>query len=143
MYVLDTNVVSHVLRYGEQSDIGRKVAATPLADLWITIITVEEMLRGRFASISNHGKPEHLPRLYAYLQQTYERLQLYPVLAFNEAALAAFQAIPTKIRQRAGTQDCRIAAIALAHDFTVITYNVNDFHLIPNLKIADWSQTIA
>ena len=101
------------------------------------------MLRGRFASINSAPKPEHLPALYAYLQQTFAQLQLYPILPFDEAALDAFQAIPTKIRQRAGTQDCRIAAIALARGFAVVTCNVSDFHLIPQLKVEDWSNTFA
>ena len=42
--------------------------------------------------------------------------------------------------QRIGTQDCRIAAIASANKFTVITVNVNDFVSIGIAHVEDWTR---
>jgi predicted nucleic acid-binding protein len=46
--------------------------------------------------------------------------------------------IPASVRQQ-HPQDSHIAAIALAHDFTLITSNTRHFSKIPNLRIVDWS----
>jgi tRNA(fMet)-specific endonuclease VapC len=35
--------------------------------------------------------------------------------------------------------DLKIAAIALAHNATVLTRNVKDFKLVPGLRIEDWT----
>ena len=40
-----------------------------------------------------------------------------------------------KIRQQVGELDLLIAATALAHDLTLLTRNLRDFQLIPDLKL--------
>jgi predicted nucleic acid-binding protein len=142
VYILDTNVISNLLRYRYETDLGRKVSSVPAADLWVSVVTVEELLEGRLVAIrraNSEKKYENLPALYSYLTDIIEDIRKFQILPFDEDALKVFQSIPTKIRQRAGTQDCRIAATAISKDFTVVTVNVSDFHLIPNLKVEDWT----
>ena len=39
-----------------------------------------------------------------------------------------------------GGNDLLIAAIALAHDLTVVTHNSGEFNRVPDLRVEDWSQ---
>ena len=40
---------------------------------------------------------------------------------------------------RVGTQDLRIAAIATAHNATLVTRNARDYQLVPGLTLDVWN----
>lgn len=61
------------------------------------------------------------------------------VMTFDEPAAVAFQSLK-KGKIRIGTMDLKIAAIALAHQATLLTRNFGDFHKVPGLKIEDWTK---
>ena len=44
-------------------------------------------------------------------------------------------------RVRFGTMDLRIASIALARGFTVLTRNLVDFERVPGLAAEDWTRS--
>ena len=54
------------------------------------------------------------------------------------AAAQQFQLLHAQ-RIRIGTQDLRIAAIALANNCIVVTRNRRDFARVPDLTIEDWT----
>lgn len=60
------------------------------------------------------------------------------VLEFDEASAAEFERLK-RSRIRIGTMDLKIAAIALAHDATVLTRNLKDFSRVPGLRVEDWT----
>lgn len=62
-----------------------------------------------------------------------------PMLRFDHNASTHFQALSKQFR-RTGTMDLRIAAIALAHNATLVTRNVRDFAGIPSLRVEDWTK---
>jgi tRNA(fMet)-specific endonuclease VapC len=83
-------------------------------------------------------------RILAQQVEAYERLKEFldrylklTVLKFDAAA-TEFER-PKQARIRIGTMDLKIAAIALAHDATVLTRNIKDFSRVPGLRVEDWS----
>jgi len=149
VYILDTNSLSEVFRYGLTTLLGSRIALVPnpKINLRVTVITYEEMLAGRIIQLTKD--PKKNPRLeplynrYSLLEQTYIELRrYYPPLPFDVNAQAVFNAIPKKVRDQAKVLDCRIAAIAVAHDHTVITANQKDFIKIEKeigVKWVDWT----
>lgn len=77
-------------------------------------------------------------RAFASLNHTIAFYQTVQVLLYDEGAQARF----AQFRQqkiRIGTQDLRIAAIALSHRATLVTRNTRDFSQVPGLALVDWS----
>ncbi len=60
------------------------------------------------------------------------------ILPFDQAANAQYEAL-RKQKIRVGTQDLRIAAIALSVNGTVVTRNWRDFQKVPGLALEDWT----
>lgn len=147
MYILDSDAFSEYNRNGQQTVLGRRLADIPNPEesLFLTIVNVEEALAGRLASIRNPRRPDQLHLYYRYFQETYEETQKYQVLPFDEAAQEIYERrIPRDVKE-GRKNDCRIAAIALVHDMTVITLNVQDFSRIRDacgVRFEDWSIAI-
>jgi len=60
------------------------------------------------------------------------------IAAFNEQAARLFDDLRAA-KARIGTLDWRIASIALANDWTLLTRNLVDFDHVPNLRVEDWT----
>ncbi|MBE9057771.1 type II toxin-antitoxin system VapC family toxin [Sphaerospermopsis sp. LEGE 08334] len=139
-YILDTNIVT--LSQHGNSNIAQRAKVVEIANIFITTVTLEEQLKGRLAVISKSAtKPELLPRAYQNLLITQRYFCQMNLLDFNEAACECFK----KLRQQkinTGTQDLRIAAIALVNDAILVTQNYQDFIKIPDLKMEDWTVSI-
>lgn len=108
-------------------------------ELFITAITCEEQLRGWLAEIHRHAKPRAQLVAYERLIRTVESQARWPILLLDEESVSVYEALYRK-RVRIGSNDLKIAAIALAHDATLLTRNTKDFAKVPGLKIAKWLQ---
>jgi tRNA(fMet)-specific endonuclease VapC len=136
-FLFDTAHVS--LQERGHPPLRARLAEAPPGSIAVSPITVEEMLRGRLAVLARRVEGETRVRAYAKLMETVTFFSSVPVVAFDEACEARFQAL-VFLRTRVGSQDLRIAAIALAHDLIVVTRNRRDFERIPGLLIEDWSE---
>ena len=58
---------------------------------------------------------------------------------FDEPAADRFEAL-RKQRIRVGTQDVKIASIALEHDALLLSANLRDFEQIPGLRVENWAR---
>jgi len=136
LWVFDTDHLSLYER-GYQT-LRKHVAAMQPGQLAITIITVEEQMRGRLAQIKKASSAPEKIQAYFWLHETLDLLSQFPVLDFNQDAHIKYAAL---CRQgiRIGTQDLRIAAIVLAADGVLVTRNRLHFGQVPDLIIENWS----
>jgi tRNA(fMet)-specific endonuclease VapC len=103
-----------------------------------TIIRFEEQMRGWIAYLSKARQMVRQIEAYQRLHQFLRNYAQMLILDFTELAAVEFQRL-ARGRQRIGTMDLKIAAIALAHDATPLTRNLRDFRKIEGLKAEDWT----
>jgi tRNA(fMet)-specific endonuclease VapC len=56
---------------------------------------------------------------------------------FDKGAANRFKEF-RKQKIRIGSQDLKIAAIALSHDALLLSANLRDFRMVPGLRIENW-----
>jgi tRNA(fMet)-specific endonuclease VapC len=135
-YALDTDTAT-LLLYGHAQVCARAAAVEP-EQLSVTIITVEEILTGWYSQIRRAKNNEQLLRAYSSLQQAVEFLARVRILPMDEEALEQFHAF-RKGKQRMGSNDLKMAAIAKRHGVALVTRNMRDFKRLAGVKLEDWS----
>ena len=139
IYILDTHTVT-LLQY-ENNQMIQRIRAVGNSSIFVTTITLEEQLKGRLAIINKCNSNKNLQGLasaHRNLKLTQNFFCSVNLLEFNQAACESYQ----KLRQQkinSGSQDLRIAAIALVNQAIVVTQNEKDFIKVPNLSIEDWT----
>ena len=137
--LLDTDHISLLRRGGANAlRIEMRLSAISEEEIVTCIVTFEEQMRGWMAEIARIQTGRQLTMPYEALATTLTIYCVMTVLPFDERGAAIFDDLKRQ-RLRIGTQDLKIAAIALANNSTVITRNTQDFARVPNLKFEDWS----
>jgi len=106
-------------------------------DTRVPIVVVEEQLRGWLAAIHRVHDVRNQIIPYLRLSKLLDFLAQWPVMGWNEPATDIFMRL-RESRVRIGTQDLKIAAIALANDALLLSANLVDFQHVPGLRVEDW-----
>jgi len=138
--LLDTD---HLSVYTDERDArhellnSRMEAATE--QVACTIVKVEEVLRGWFALIHRLRDVHRQPPAYVRLGQLFNALSDWEIVPFDGRAADQFADLR---RQgiRIGTMDLKIASIALVNDALLVTANLRDYSLVPELRCENWLQ---
>lgn len=131
-YLLDTNVLSELLKKRPESAVVRALNVIPAQDLYTSSICVMELRRGS----RRHHDAE---KLWARIER--ELIARVQILAFgeHEAVLAGdIGALLAEQGSPIGTEDALIAATAMGHGLTVATRNVSHFSRVPTLRVINW-----
>ncbi|MBK8037471.1 MAG: type II toxin-antitoxin system VapC family toxin [Verrucomicrobiaceae bacterium] len=137
MHILDTNHLSE-LGYNSTSGARLRSRLDQLnADAVTTVISVEEELGGWLAKVNKCRESDLQIHIYGLLTERVNFLARWTVLQIDSESLAQFRAF-RKQGIRIGTQDLKIACIALAHDATVLTRNLVDFQQVSGLRVENW-----
>lgn len=139
MILLDTDHLTvlrhrtHRLHAGLMSRL--RVASDPL--IAPTVISLEEQMRGWLAEIARRRKIDDLVPVYTRLTQLVDFYQEWEIAAFDQSAADIFGQLK-KQKIRIGTQDLKIASIALANNALLLSANLVHFQKVPGLKVEDW-----
>ncbi|HET6467166.1 MAG TPA: type II toxin-antitoxin system VapC family toxin [Geminicoccaceae bacterium] len=126
MLIVDTNVISELMRPAPDEGVARWFERQPLDELATTAVSVGEILYGLDLVPDGRRKADLAARFAAALQRAFADR----ILPFDAAAAAVYARVRGD-RDRAGrpvgVNDAMIAAIAHLRGATVATRNVADF----------------
>jgi predicted nucleic acid-binding protein len=137
MIVLDSDVLSALMREQRHPMVQRWIKNQSVRELVTTSITVFEIQLGISRLPEGHRK-QRLQTSFAVIVISEFQNR---ILAFDAAAAriaAELSASRTALGLNIGVQDTLIAGIALAHDATIATGNVKDFRDLGARVVNPW-----
>ena len=137
LLVLDTDHFSELERnLAPGQRLASRLRASALEKA-LTVVTVEEEMRGWLAQIARQRHLQRQIAPYAKLQRQIETFANWLVLPWDMDSAQLF----TRLRGegvRIGSLDLKIACIALAHDASLLTRNTKDFAKVPGVRFENW-----
>lgn len=137
VWILDTDHLTAVGRGGVDGETLRRRFAEMRQQPAITIVTLEEQLRGWLAQVKRARRPNEEIIAYGRLLAQFRFFERWTIVPWNRRSASHFQELQY-LRTKIGAMDLRIAAIALASDATIVTRNLADFGQVPGLRIENW-----
>ena len=134
MYLMDTNMLSELLRKNPNPNFMIRLRTTPANALFSASICIMELRYGAL----KRGNPAGLWTRIE--QQILPRIQ---ILSFSyKEALKAGELLHHSFSagQPIGIEDIMIASIALCNGLTVVSANSKHFSRVPELRIENWFQ---
>ena len=132
MYLLDTDILSNLMKRAPASTLVARLARVPPEDQFTSSVTLGELLYGAHRS----------SRTAALLKRIEETLlQELPVLPFDAAAARRYGQVRAELERKGnpiGDADTRVAAIALSRGLAVVTGNERHFRQVPDLAVENW-----
>src|SRR5690348_3616891 len=102
-----------------------RMAVQPPDAVGVSAVTAEESLRGRLASLAQARDGSRRIVRYRYLLESLDHLSQFLLVPYDQASENHFQQLRS-LRLNVGTQDLKIAAIALANNVVLLTRNRRD-----------------
>ena len=136
LWIFDTDHAT-LFQQGHPQIVQRVSEVNP-KDIAITIVTFEEQMYGRLNRIRRATSGDEIISAYASLRKTINYLTDFELLDFDRDAENYYREF-LRPKIRVGTQDLRIAAIALSKSGILLTRNRRDFERISGLRFEDWS----
>lgn len=129
-YSLDTNTCVRYIN-GRSSQILKKLPTIPASEIIVCSVVRAELFYGASRS--------QTPEVSLLKQERF--LSPYATIPFDDSAARIYGRIRATLESKGqpiGAHDIMIAAIAIAHDLTVVTHNMKHFSWVQELRIEDW-----
>jgi tRNA(fMet)-specific endonuclease VapC len=128
-YLLDTNILSHLIRYPNGSVLGHLESILP--DTVCTSIVVS-------AEIHFGLKKNASEKLIQQARQVLSVLDILPLESPVDEHYGDIRAHLNQMGQPIGRNDLFIAAHARSLDLILVTDNTREFSRVPDLKVENW-----
>jgi tRNA(fMet)-specific endonuclease VapC len=132
MYLIDTNMLSELVKKNPNPNFMARLRATPADALFSASICITELRYGALKRGNSSG-------LWTKIEQ--QILPKIRILSFSyKEAMKAGDLIHHlyAIGQPIGIEDILIASIALCNGLTVVSANTKHFARVPDLKTENW-----
>ena len=129
-YMLDTNIVSHLLK--KHPAVVRRVVAVPITSLCISAITQGELLFGL-------ARRPDAAALHAAVRELLRRVDVLPWNANTSEVYGPARAAAQREGRVLAPMDLLIGSHALSIDAVLVT-NDRAFAQLPGLSIEDWTE---
>ena len=129
-YLLDTNIISEIIRPQPNIQIHKWLRTVPFESLFISVLTVGEIRRG----IQRLGECSRKSRLIFWLEQELPMWFGKNILSVNQEIAERWGYITSVRGHQQHTIDNLLAATALTLNLKMVTRNVKDFN-IPGLEL--------
>lgn len=137
MIVLDTNVVSEMMRAAPDAKVEKWLDAQPANDLWLNSIVIAELMFG-VARLPEGARKQKLSKV---IQGTVEEDYAGRILSFDLEAAAAYGEIAARCEAKGrpiDMADAQIAAICWVQDAQLATRNIKHFEGLGLKLINPW-----
>jgi len=136
MIILDTNVLSALMRDVPDKKVVSWLDRQPEGSIWTTSITVLEIQAGLRNILIEGERADLTQKFERLLDSIYHRIAVFG----EEAARlsASLSALRQKKARVAEMRDCMVAGIVLAHHATLATRNVGYFDDIAAKVVNPW-----
>jgi len=129
-YLVDTNVISEMTKKRPDNNIMKWLENTATADMFISVISIGELVYG-VAKLSDGTKKTELS---AWLNVLKHEIFEDRIVDIDINVMEIWGEMSAKLTRSLPELDTLIAASAIAWNMTVVTGNVSDFKDIPGLK---------
>lgn len=132
MYLLDTDVLSNIVKRRPSGFLIRKLKIIPRELHFTTAINIGEIYFGAGRSVKKNEI------LSAFETHVFPNIVVLP---FDKASGKIFGKTKAELEKSGvgcSEPDLRIASIAIQHGFILVTGNTRHFDPIPGLKVENW-----
>lgn len=132
MYLLDTNILSELIKKHPSPIVLSQLASKPAHTLFTSCICIMEL---RFGSVRRADTEIFWEKI---TQEIISRVNIVPISGREALSAGNILAELRKKGESIGLEDVLIAASALANQYIVVTANIRHFSRIKGLKVENW-----
>jgi toxin FitB len=131
-YLLDTNVISELVRKKPNPNVVNWFSTLPNEVLYISVLTIGEIRFG----IENITATKRKEKLKMWLELDLPELFENRVLPIDKCTTEKWGILRSQIQRPVPAIDSLLAATALTYDLCLVTRNIRDFQF-PELKVTN------